>query len=172
MTGAEITRHCSAPGAGSTKAERGIGELLPSRRRICCITRAAPFTRRPSLRRLPIREEDQYRLERAGLLALREYVPGSQLLVVGRLVTSRGLLKHWTGAELDNYIGLRGNYAESLPMMKREMIPTSTWAGLLGGSGLEVACMANFRVADNFLGLLLRSGPRPGEFRLTSQSMS
>jgi Lhr-like helicase len=59
-----------------------------------------------------IREEDQYRLERAGLLALREYVPGSQLLVGGRLVTSRGLLKHWTGAELDNYIGLRGSYAE------------------------------------------------------------
>src|SRR5262245_33391709 len=27
------------------------------------------------------REEDQYRLERPGLLALREYVPGSQLLV-------------------------------------------------------------------------------------------
>lgn len=59
-----------------------------------------------------IREEDQYRLERAGLLALREYVPGSQLLVGGRLITSRGLLKHWTGAELDNYIGLRGSYAE------------------------------------------------------------
>ena len=59
-----------------------------------------------------IREEDQYRLERAGLLALREYVPGSQLLVGGRLVTSRGLLKHWTGAELDNYFGLRGSYAE------------------------------------------------------------
>jgi DEAD/DEAH box helicase domain-containing protein len=58
-----------------------------------------------------IREEDQYRLERSGLLALREYVPGSQLLVGGRLVTSHGLLKHWTGAELDNYLGLRGNYA-------------------------------------------------------------
>jgi DEAD/DEAH box helicase domain-containing protein len=59
-----------------------------------------------------IREEDQYRLERSGLLALREYVPGSQLLVGGRLITSHGLLKHWTGAELDNYIGLRGRYAE------------------------------------------------------------
>lgn len=59
-----------------------------------------------------IREEDQYRLERAGLLALNDYVPGSQLLVGGRLVTSRGLLKHWTGAELDNYIGLRGSYAQ------------------------------------------------------------
>jgi len=61
-----------------------------------------------------IREEDQYRLERAGLLALSEYVPGSQLLVGGRVITSRGLLKHWTGAELNNYIGLRGSYAQCL----------------------------------------------------------
>lgn len=41
--------------------------------------------------RVKIREEDQFRLERPGLLALREYVPGSQLLVGGKLVTSRGL---------------------------------------------------------------------------------
>jgi DEAD/DEAH box helicase domain-containing protein len=61
-----------------------------------------------------IREEDQYRLERAGLLALREYVPGSQLLVGGRLVTSRGLLKHWTGANLDSYLGLQGQYARCI----------------------------------------------------------
>ena len=58
-----------------------------------------------------IREEDRYRLERGSLLALREYVPGSQLLAGGKLVTSRGLLKHWTGIEIDNYIGLRGSYA-------------------------------------------------------------
>jgi hypothetical protein len=58
------------------------------------------------------RVEDQYRLERSSILALREYVPGSQLLVGGRLVTSRGLLKHWTGAKLDNYIGLRGWFAQ------------------------------------------------------------
>jgi len=57
-----------------------------------------------------IREEDQYRLERSSLLALREYVPGSQLLVGGKLVSSRGLLKHWTGANLDNSMGLRGEY--------------------------------------------------------------
>lgn len=54
------------------------------------------------------REEDQYRLERPGLLALREFVPGSQLLAGGKLLTSRGLLRHWTGANLDKYIGLRG----------------------------------------------------------------
>ena len=58
-----------------------------------------------------IREEDRYRLERGSLLALREYVPGSQLLAGGKLVASRGLLKHWTGIEIDNYIGLRGSYA-------------------------------------------------------------
>jgi len=57
-----------------------------------------------------IREEDQYRLERSSLLALREYVPGSQLLVGGKLVSSRGLLKHWTGADLNNSMGLRGQY--------------------------------------------------------------
>ncbi len=57
-----------------------------------------------------MREEDQYRLERPGLLALREYVPGSQLLVGGKLITSHGLLKHWTGANIDTYVGLRGFY--------------------------------------------------------------
>ncbi len=47
------------------------------------------------------REEDQYRLERSGLVAIGEYVPGSQLLVGGKLVTSHGLLKHWTGADIN-----------------------------------------------------------------------
>jgi hypothetical protein len=55
-----------------------------------------------------VREEDQFRLERAGLLALGEYVPGSQLLAGGKLVTSRGLLKSWHGASLDSTPGLRG----------------------------------------------------------------
>ncbi len=59
-----------------------------------------------------IREEDQFRLERPGLMALREYVPGSQLLAGGKLVTSRGLRKHWTGLALDNYIGLTGHFTE------------------------------------------------------------
>ena len=55
-----------------------------------------------------IRLEDQFRLERNNLLALREYVPGSQLLVGGKLVVSRGLLKHWTGEMLNGDWGLRG----------------------------------------------------------------
>lgn len=56
----------------------------------------------------PVREEDQLRLERSGLMALREYVPGSRLMAGGRMVTSRGLLKHWTGGDVDNGFGLRG----------------------------------------------------------------
>ena len=60
------------------------------------------------------REEDQYRLERSSLLALREYVPGSQLLVGGKLISSRGLLKHWTGADLDTYLGLRGQWCKCI----------------------------------------------------------
>lgn len=54
------------------------------------------------------RIEDRYRLERGGLLALREYVPGSQLLVGGMVVTSRGILKHFTGANVDNPFGEGG----------------------------------------------------------------
>ena len=59
-----------------------------------------------------IREEDQFRLERQGLLALREYVPGSQVLVGGQLVTSHGVLKHWTGENIDAAIGIRGQYTK------------------------------------------------------------
>ena len=59
-----------------------------------------------------IREEDQFRLERNSLLALREYVPGSQLLAGGRLIRSRGILKHWTGENIDTAIGLRGQYTK------------------------------------------------------------
>ena len=59
-----------------------------------------------------VREEDQFRLERNSILALREYVPGSQLLVGGRLIRSRGILKHWTGENIDSTMGLRGLYAK------------------------------------------------------------
>lgn len=58
--------------------------------------------------------EDQYRLERPSLLALREYVPGSKLLVGGKLITSHGLMKHWTGAQVDDSVGFRGLYAQCL----------------------------------------------------------
>ena len=59
-----------------------------------------------------IREEDQFRLERNSLSALREYVPGSQLLVGGKLIRSRGILKHWTGEDVDTAMGLRGQYTK------------------------------------------------------------
>jgi hypothetical protein len=43
-------------------------------------------------------EEDRIQLERSGLLAISEYVPGSRLVAGGRLVQSRGLLRCWTGS--------------------------------------------------------------------------
>ena len=59
-----------------------------------------------------VREEDQYRLERPGLLAMREYVPGASFFVGHKVVTSHGLLKHWTGADLNTAIGFRGHLAK------------------------------------------------------------
>ena len=41
--------------------------------------------------------EHKTKLERSSLQALREYVPGSCILVGGRYVKSSGLLLHWTG---------------------------------------------------------------------------
>ena len=51
--------------------------------------------------------DERYRLERSSLLALSEYVPESQVLVGGRVATSRGLRKHWTDANLDQALGLQ-----------------------------------------------------------------
>lgn len=60
------------------------------------------------------REEDQFRLQRDGMMAMREYTPGSQLLVGGMIITSRGLLKHWTGAVMhDESWGLRGQFVRT-----------------------------------------------------------
>ncbi len=65
-----------------------------------------------SSQRSGVREEDQFRLERSGLQAIREYVPGSQLMVGGKLITSRGLLKSWTGATgSESAFGLSGQFA-------------------------------------------------------------
>jgi hypothetical protein len=66
----------------------------------------------PSEKRQADPREDRFRLERSGLLALREYVPGSQLLVGGKLVTSRGILKHWTGANVNTSVGMKGHLAK------------------------------------------------------------
>jgi hypothetical protein len=60
------------------------------------------------------REEDQFRLQRDSMMAMREYAPGSQLLVGGQIITSRGLLKHWTGAVVGNESwGLRGRFVRT-----------------------------------------------------------
>ncbi|MHB8879263.1 MAG: DUF1998 domain-containing protein [Myxococcaceae bacterium] len=44
----------------------------------------------------------RYRLERPGVLALSEYVPGATVVAGGRSIVSRGLLKHWTGEALND----------------------------------------------------------------------
>ncbi|MFA5156987.1 MAG: DEAD/DEAH box helicase [Candidatus Omnitrophota bacterium] len=51
--------------------------------------------------------DERYRLERSSLLALSEYVPGSSVLVGGRVATSSGLRKHWTDGNLDEALGLQ-----------------------------------------------------------------
>ena len=45
-------------------------------------------------------EDKRLQLERPGLMALREYAPGSTLIAGGRRVTSHGVRKHWAGSEL------------------------------------------------------------------------
>ena len=53
------------------------------------------------------RPEDRLRLERPGILALSEYVPGSIIMAGGRAIQSRGLLKHWTGENIEREPDLR-----------------------------------------------------------------
>jgi DEAD/DEAH box helicase domain-containing protein len=50
--------------------------------------------------------DERYKLERGSLLALSEYVPGSRVLVGGRVAHSRGISKHWTDANRDKALGL------------------------------------------------------------------
>ncbi len=59
------------------------------------------------------KDDGRYKLERDSVMALREYAPGSQLLVGGKRVTSRGILKHWTGENVnagDNQMLSRAHY--------------------------------------------------------------
>lgn len=51
--------------------------------------------------------DERYRLERPSILALNEYVPGALVLAGGKIMESRGLLKHWTGENLDQALGLK-----------------------------------------------------------------
>ena len=49
------------------------------------------------IRRVRVRDNPAFKLERDGLTAVGEYVPGSRLMVGGMIIHSRGLLKHWSG---------------------------------------------------------------------------
>ncbi len=62
-------------------------------------------------RAAPRGEGGELRLERGGLLALGEYVPGAAVLAGGRVVRSRGLLKHWTGEQIDQEPDLQATLA-------------------------------------------------------------
>ena len=64
-----------------------------------------------------------YRLERQSLLALSEYVPGAQVLVGGKIVESKGILKHWTEANRDEALGL--NYWALKCATSHEYLATS-----------------------------------------------
>lgn len=50
----------------------------------------------------PQDESKRFRLERDCTMAIREYVPGGQIIAGGLRLTSRGILKHWTGANINN----------------------------------------------------------------------
>jgi DEAD/DEAH box helicase domain-containing protein len=49
---------------------------------------------------------EKYRLERQSLIALSEYVPGAELLAGGKVLESKGILKHWTDSNRDEALGL------------------------------------------------------------------
>jgi hypothetical protein len=61
-------------------------------------------------RRYRIREEDQFRLERSSLLAVLEYVPGSKVLVGGKIVRSQGILQSWVAGADQVGFGQTGLY--------------------------------------------------------------
>jgi DEAD/DEAH box helicase domain-containing protein len=42
------------------------------------------------------------KLDREGIQALSEFAPGAEIIVLGKTVQSRGLLKHWTGVDSGN----------------------------------------------------------------------
>jgi len=59
------------------------------------------------------KDDGRYKLERDSVMAMREYAPGSQILVSGKRITSRGILKHWSGEDVNgdgNAMLSRGHY--------------------------------------------------------------
>jgi DEAD/DEAH box helicase domain-containing protein len=66
---------------------------------------------------------EKYRLERQSLIALSEYVPGAELLVGGKVLESKGILKHWTETNRDEALGL--NYWALRCVNEHEYLATS-----------------------------------------------
>ena len=60
------------------------------------------------------RTEDSFRLQRASIVALGEYVPDSRLLAGGKVITSHGLQKHWSGMNTDNGFGIQGTMSHCI----------------------------------------------------------
>jgi DEAD/DEAH box helicase domain-containing protein len=58
--------------------------------------------------RISVKPDSRFRLERPGLLALGEYVPGSILVAGGKGVQSRGIKKSWLPANAEATPGLSG----------------------------------------------------------------
>lgn len=52
--------------------------------------------------------DDLFRLERPGILAIGEYVPGTRLIAGGKSIHSRGIKKSWLPINCDATPGLRG----------------------------------------------------------------
>lgn len=53
------------------------------------------------------RQEDQFRLERPGMLAIREYVPGATIMAGGKFIKSRGLNRSAHGGSAEEGFGIR-----------------------------------------------------------------
>jgi DEAD/DEAH box helicase domain-containing protein len=69
---------------------------------------------------------EKYRLERQSLIALSEYVPGAELLAGGKILESKGILKHWTDSNRDEALGL--NYWALKCVNEHEYLATSQGA--------------------------------------------
>jgi Lhr-like helicase len=83
----------------------GISKLI--------VREAVETTNRKGETTVRLRTLDQFKLERDSIMAMREYVPGSQILVGGQRITSHGISKHWTGENVsDSTMILRGRFKE------------------------------------------------------------
>ena len=51
-----------------------------------------------------------FAFDRAGILALAEYAPGSKILAGGRTIVSKGISKHFLGTNVDDAFGEKGMY--------------------------------------------------------------